>query len=462
MTWRFRPGLLLRLALTNALVFSVGAGLVIFSITSLSLKYLQGHLDESVTAELEILESDYVIDGLTGVVGLIRERDRLESAWHGRIYRLETPDGQVLAGDFPHWPEALDIGAGPIATSAQITPGAPITEWMMAARLLPGGERLLVGFDRTETLALSSQIRRAAGWSIPLAVLLAVIGSIAANRTAARQIRTIDASARRIVEGDLRHRIPLQGSGDELDRLTQTLNTMLDRINDLIAATRGATDAIAHDLRTPLARLRVALEDAQPHPPSADQWHPWLQDRVDDIDRVLGSFSALLQLATVESGVLRTQFQSVGLATVVSDVVSLYEAVAADADCTLRFSAVEGNTPIMGDRHLLFQAIANLLDNALKFTPKGGQIQIRLTREGSHLQLEVEDSGPGIPTGDEERVFERLFRHDHARQSAGFGLGLSLVRAIARLHDGDCVVVPKAQGALLRIRLPVAQRNSQR
>ena len=453
---------MLRLALINTLVFSLGAGLVIFSITSLSLQYVQGHLDESVTAELAILESDYRIDGLGGVIGLIQERDRLDSAWHGRIYRLESAEGQLLAGDFPHWPTELVMDAAPIALHAQVPPDNTEIQWMVAARVLPAGERLLVGFDRAETLALASQVRRAAGWSVPLALLIALVGSFAASRTAARQIGTINASARRIVAGDLQHRIPLQGSGDELDRLTQTLNTMLDRINELIAATRGATDAIAHDLRSPLARLRAALEDGQRRPPDPALLAPWLQERVEDIDQVLGSFSALLQLATVESGVLRSQFRPVGLATVVSDAMSLYEAMAADIGCDLQLRGVEGNTPLMGDRHLLFQAVANLLDNALKFTPPAGQVLLTLTREGDWMQLDIEDNGPGIPTGDEDRVFDRLFRHDRTRQSQGYGLGLSLVRAIARLHGGDCKVVPHAGGALLRMRLPVAQRNSQR
>ncbi len=139
-----------------------------------------------------------------------------------------------------------------------------------------------------------------------------------------------------------------------------------------------------------------------------------------------------------------------------------YEAMAADIGCDLQLRGVEGNTPLMGDRHLLFQAVANLLDNALKFTPPAGQVLLTLTREGDWMQLDIEDNGPGIPTGDEDRVFDRLFRHDRTRQSQGYGLGLSLVRAIARLHGGDCKVVPHAGGALLRMRLPVAQRNSQR
>jgi signal transduction histidine kinase len=445
---RLPGGILFRLILINALIFSLGAGAVIILITLLGLSHLEAHLDESVSAELAILQSDYRIDGLRGLVGLIEDRAKLESAWHGRTYRLESADGRLLAGTFPHWPDGLTPAAGTRQVSVALPDHA--AHWVMRAGSLPGGERLLVGFDQAETRQLGARIWRAAGWSAPVALLLAFSAALAASRSTARQIRIINQSARRIMDGDFTHRIPHNGSGDEIDRLTETLNQMLDRINELITATRSATDAIAHDLRSPLARLRGALEEALHHRPSNTEWSPWLHDQIDEIDRVLGSFSALLQLATVESGLLRDTFARVDLGTVVHDAASLYEATATERGQNLTITCPDHATPVHGDRNLLFQAVANLLDNAVKFSPPNAAIRVRLSRTGERWMLDVHDSGPGIAAEDRERVFERLFRHEHTRNSPGHGLGLSLVRAIFRLHGGDCVVCPTTTGAHIR------------
>ncbi|ULQ46403.1 HAMP domain-containing histidine kinase [Flagellatimonas centrodinii] len=458
--WR-KLGATTRLTLLNAVVFGLSALAVIVLVVVLTHRYMRYHLSESLQAELAILVADYHIDGLEGVIGLIRDRENFETEWHRRTYRLEDVDGRQLAGPYPTWPPDLGTSREPVEVAkSEAAEGS--TPWLITGTRLPGGERLLVGFDTVEEDALSHEVERAAGWSLLVATLLAFVGSYLVNRAAARQVAIIDQSAQRIMAGDLDHRIPSTGSGDELDQLGETLNQMLDRINELISATRSATDAIAHDLRSPLARLRGALEEAITSPPPDPKRKEWLQDQIAQLDQVLGTFKALLQLATVESGVLRARFTGVSMATVVSDALSLYEAAATERGIRLRYASANADTPITGDRHLLFQAVANLLDNAIKFSPPDRDVSVRLARHGDRLQLDVEDQGPGIPAGDEIRVFDRLFRHDAARQSAGFGLGLSVVRAIARLHHGDCQVIPSRVGAHLRMHVPLRYRNSQR
>lgn len=444
-----------RLSLLNALVFGLCAVGVIAVIVTLADRSMRDTLAENLAAELDVMRKDYAIDGLGGVSGLIDLREQFDSAQQARTYRLETASGELLAGHWGYWPKGLvpDNGTIRLENSAR---GEGI-QWLMRATQLPDGTRLLVGFDNYEKVQMQNSLRRAALWGLLAALVLAVSGGFLVNRAALAQVGTITRSAQRIMEGDLSHRIPNDAAGDEFDELSRTLNRMLDRINELIAAIRSATDAIAHDLRSPLTRHRAALEQALHRPPAAADLPDWLHGNLQQLDQVLGSFTALLQLATVESGVLRGQFGNVALNTVLADAVSLYEAAAAERG--VRIMADVSETPALmlrGDRNLLFQSAANLLDNALKFSPAGGIIQLRLAVDGRQLRVDVEDEGPGIPLSERERVFERLFRGDRARHTPGFGLGLSLVRAVARLHGGDCSVVDSPRGARLRLSLPRA------
>lgn len=446
-----------RLTLLNVLVFGLCTIGVIVVVVTLADRFMRANLAENLAAEVDVMRKDYAIDGLSGVRGLIDLREHFDSEHQARTYRLETADGRLLAGHWPAWPAGLETDGGLLRLkNSEREDGSGTTEWLMRATRLPDGNRLLVGFDNYEQLQIRDNLRQAALGGLLVALLLAVTGGVLVNRAALAQIGIITRSAKRIIQGDLSHRIPAENSGDEFDALSRTLNQMLDRINDLIAAIRNATDAIAHDLRSPLTRHRAALEQALRAPPAAEELPAWLHDNLAQLDQVLGSFGALLQLATVESGVLRGQFSTVALSAVLNDAVSLYEAPASERNVRLNLELGADDAKVQGDRNLLFQSAANLLDNALKFSPSGSNIRVLLKRSGAEWMLEVSDEGPGIPQADHERVFDRLFRGDEARNTPGFGLGLSLVRAVARLHGGECRVLPAAQGARLRMTLPQA------
>jgi signal transduction histidine kinase len=444
-------GLAARITLLNVLVFSISTLGVIALTVTLAERSLRSNLEEALMAEVDIMRKDYAIDGIHGVRGLIDLREHFDSGRQARTYRLEAADGTLMAGHWPHWLEGLEPDGDPLRL-ANSGRGEGV-EWLFRATALPDGSRLLVGFDNYELLQVRAGLRDAALWTFALALLLAIGGGVLVSRTALTQVDTIRRSADRIMQGDLQHRIPVRAGGDEFDELSRTLNRMLDRINELIGAIRNATDAIAHDLRTPLTRLRAELEHAQLRPPAPEQLPDWLQDQLQRLDQVLHTFSALLQLATVESGVLRAQFGAVDLRAVLADTMSLYDAAAAERGVRVAVEAPEAPLPVPGDRNLLAQTVANLLDNALKFSPDSGEIRVALRADGGMAVIEIRDEGAGIAAADAERVFERFYRGDSARATPGFGLGLSLVRAVARLHGGDCRLLPVERGTCVRMTL---------
>lgn len=452
---RLLPGrLATRLSLLNALVFGLCAIGVIMLVVTLADRSMSDDLAEDLDAEIDVMYKDFEIDGLEGVRGLIELREEFDGKRQARTYRLESAAGALLAGHWPYWPPDLKLNNGELKLPYKER--SADAEWLMRAVTLSDGSRLLIGLDNYEQVHLRDILERAAAWGLALALVLAISGGALVNRAALRQVSTINRSARRIIEGDLSHRIPTAAdSRDEFGDLSRTLNQMLDRINELIAAIRSATDAIAHDLRSPLSRLRAALEDALTTPPDPAALPEFLHTNIRHLDQVLNSFSALLQLATVESGVLKARFGPVALGKVIDDAVSYYEAAATERDLRIDVSMPPRAISVSGDRHLLFQCVTNLLDNALKFSPEGGAIRLRLCERGGNVTLDVEDQGHGIVRSDRERVFERLFRGDLSRNTPGFGVGLSLVRAAARLHGGDCVVVDSESGACLRLTLPL-------
>jgi signal transduction histidine kinase len=248
-----------------------------------------------------------------------------------------------------------------------------------------------------------------------------------------RRLDAINRMSRDIMTGDLSHRVPVRGTGDDFDTLAGNLNAMLARIQDLMVTVKGVSENIAHDLRTPLARLRSRLEAARIQPPTADLYETWVDGTIAEVDKVLETFEALLKIAEIESGKPRESFAKVDLTSVVADVVEFYEPLAEERD--QRFDiAIEAVHEIIGDRNLLFRALANLIDNAIKYAPLGGYVGVTLRNDPSGPTVLVADNGPGIPPQAHEKVFRRLFRLETSRSKPGNGLGLSLVAAVVDLH----------------------------
>lgn len=442
-----------RLTLANSALLAAGFGLLLMLVTWLAGQYMLGHVEESVEAELDILTAEFRVDGVRGISGLIRQRLDVRSANHDRVYRLEDAAGNLLIGNLDRWPDSAGRESLPLRLPSLLHRGQTeiVARWVR----LPDGSRLLVGFDEYEVEQVRSDIRRAALVSFGLMLLASLGGGYLITRAALRPVETIRRAAQQIMDGDLQHRVPLRsGDGaDEFDRLAQTLNGMLDRIARLIATVRGATDNIAHDLRSPLTRHRARIEAALSHPPTADELPDWLERNLADVDQVLSTFQSLLRIARVDSGLLRSEFSELDVGRLVRDAIELMEPLAEERGLRLVVSAPEG-AACTGHRDLLFQTVLNLIDNAIKYSPHGGTVELSLTRDGDHWRLCVRDEGPGIPAAERERVFERLYRLESARDTPGLGLGLSLVQSVVALHRGTIALDDAAPGLAVTLRLP--------
>ena len=267
-----------------------------------------------------------------------------------------------------------------------------------------------------------------------MTVVLALAGGVMMSRSMMRRLEVINETSREIMAGDLSRRIPTQGTGDDFDQLTDNLNNMLDRIELLMEDVRRVSDNIAHDLRTPLSRLRQRLELMKLPGADKEQLREQVEQTLGEADALLATFNALLRIARLESEDRRAGFSEVDLAALVADVAELYEPLAEDKQQQL-LTTVKARVRVHGDRDLLFQALANLVDNAIKYTPAGGSIELSCEAGAAGARITISDNGPGIPQDARTRVFQRFFRLDTSRATAGSGLGLSLVAVVAKLHQ---------------------------
>jgi signal transduction histidine kinase len=315
----------------------------------------------------------------------------------------------------------------------------------------------LVGRDIRELAATRSLIREALGWGLAMTFALALLGGWLMSAGVVRRLDAVNNVSREIIDGDLSRRVPRDGSGDDFDQLADNLNRMLTRIESLMASVRQVSDNIAHDLRTPLSRLHTKLSELRdtglPEAAAAD-----VDAAIADAEELLGAFNGLLRIARVESGARRAAFTDVDLKPLLLDVAELYEPLASDKDQALAVvSDDSGALRVNGDRDLLFQALANLLDNAIKYTPPHGDIELRSGRVGGHVVVGVSDTGPGIPPAQRAKVLQRFYRIDASRSAPGHGLGLSLVQAVAQLHEAELRLEDAGPGLRVELRFPSAE-----
>ncbi|MFQ5673130.1 MAG: ATP-binding protein [Nitrospinales bacterium] len=312
---------------------------------------------------------------------------------------------------------------------------------------------LLVGRDIHELEEKRAIILQALAWAFALTVVLGLAGGFVISAGMLRRIETINETSRRIMTGDLSRRMPLSGSGDEFDQLAQNLNNMLDQMQTLMDGIRQVSDNIAHDLRGSLTRLRGHLDFWQGQLAGPDANRPIVDKIVKEADNLLATFNALLRIARVEAGGRRAGFAGVELKTVILDVVELYEPLMTEKGQSLEVD-LRGDLTVLGDRDLLFQAFANLLDNAAKYTPGDGKIRVALDRDADGVRVVIADTGKGIPAHARGRVFQRFARLEETPDVAGSGLGLSLVAAVVKLHDGEIRLHDNHPGLKVEIVFP--------
>lgn len=446
-----------RLALLYMAIFALSVLMLLGFIYWSTEGFLESQIEETVNAEILGLSERYELLGLAGVIHIINERIGNDAS-RSSLYLLTDMEFNPLAGNLERWPSDVTRDAHAAANKSE--------EWLhfalsgvgmddgrdaMAKHIrLKGGFHLLVGRDDTEKVRVEKLIVKSMGWGFALTLVLGIIGGLFMSRGMLRRIDVINRASREIMRGDLSRRIPRLGTNDEFDQLIQNLNDMLDRIENLMDGVKQVSDNIAHDLRSPINRLRGRLEVAMLQKPDMETYRATIEQTIAGTDEVIRTFNALLKIARAEAGLNREEIEEINLVTIARDMVELYEPLAEEKN--IRLDTDFGNDVCLpGDRHLLSQAMANLLDNALKYTPEDGVVTVSLSSNRKLATLQVADSGPGIPYAERERVLERFYRLESSRNAPGSGLGLSLVAAVAKLHNADLLLEDNRPGLRVKV-----------
>ena len=451
MTWpRLSRNLTLRLTLAYMALFCGSIALM------LGISYAAGvwrplrQVEAQVRAESDALLQTYQAGGRNALIRALETRAQSNQP-RARYHVLVAPNGAVVAANLMDWPlqrqrEWLRYEFGSYATGAEEEHEAVVRD-----RLLPGGYRLLVGMDTEDLDEREDLILDGLTWGAGMTLLLGLVSGLALSVVVSQRLESINRAARAVIAGDLSGRVKLQGSGDDFDQLSATLNEMLARIERLVAAISRVSDNIAHELRTPLSRLIVELEDLAAADDPA-QVEAGVAAALEEAARLQRLFETLLRLARVQSGGHMAS-APVDLSSLLADAAELHGPAAEERGQTIELG-LEPGLVLQGSRDLLFQMASNLLDNAVKFSPPGGVIRLGAKRRERGIDLWVEDQGPGVPAEERNRVFERFYRSPGAEAAPGFGLGLSLVQAIAEQHGATVLLEDAAPGLRALVRFP--------
>ena len=376
--------------------------------------------------------------------------ERLE----GRLYLFADPSYAPVAGNLAAWPSSLKDAEGwNTFNTPEAKSDAANRPLRVAFETLPDGSHLLVGRDIEHLDEFEARIKTALALCIVLIFVLAGVASLYVTRRTVGRIEAINTTSRSIMQSGLGKRIPLRGTRDEWDQLALNLNSMLDRIEALMGEVKQVTDNVAHDLRTPLTRMRARLEKAHGRQRDGHDDQSLISDTIAHLDGVLGMFASLTRISQIEANDRTAGFRAVNLAEIANEVVELFDAAAEDKGAHIE-AAGAPLALVSGDRDLLFDAVANLVDNALKHGRDAGQVSVEVTRSDDGAAISVADDGPGIPAAERRHVFKRFYRLERSRRAPGNGLGLSLVAAVARLHGADIEMLDNAPGLKFQLRFP--------
>jgi signal transduction histidine kinase len=414
--------------------------------------FVRDRSDRAILTEVASLREAYERTGRDGLVALIREH-LADKSFADHVYLLVDPQQRVLAGNLGQWPQATVGPAGWVefrgVKAAPGQAGQPLIRAIVET--FPSGDRLLAGRDISELDSFTASIKAAVISGIVLIFTLAAMASVLVTRRTVGRIEQINAISRAIMASGLDQRIPLRGSNDEWDRVAENLNQMLDRIQTLMGEVKQVSDNVAHDLRTPLTRMRGRLEKAYLGERAAESDQALIGDTIADLDAVLRVFASIVRIAQIETQAREGGFRPVNLVEIAGEVVELYDA-AAEQDGTRLVLTGDREVMATGDRDLIFDAIANLVDNGLKHGRAGGQVVVACEMIEGGPVISIADDGPGIPTCSHEQVFKRFYRLEQSRYTPGNGLGLSLVAAVARLHGARIEMCDNAPGLKIKLR----------
>jgi signal transduction histidine kinase len=406
---------------------------------------LIGQFEQRIRTEAAAMAQEYRVEGVNGVQQAVGERDRTPG---DLAYGLEDRSGRPLAGRLA----GARVRSGWSTVRVRDGPGRA-EKIRVFATDLGGGFRLMVGDDDERI----EQVERDLVVRVILAflgvIVLGGLGGFGLSRVVHRRLTAITDTAQAIIDGDLARRIPERGSGDDLHRLAMTLNRMLDRIQSLMESLRQVSNDIAHDLRTPLTRLRQRLESALAYGSNDVDRTASIESALEDLDSILGTFAALLRIAQIESGMRRAAFRPTDLASTARTVAEAFGPAAEDLGGRLELQCSEPAI-VDGDPELLTQMLVNLVENALRHGGPGVAVTIRIDGSMNDRQVSVLDTGPGVPEAERERLFDRFYRLERSRSTPGSGLGLALVAAVARLHGAEVSVHNLQPGLEARVSFP--------
>lgn len=467
-----------RLSALFLLLFAGCAVILVFYMTSVSGRMLVDQIQDTIDEEMLGLGNAYQSGGLPRLVRVIEMRARQPGA---NLYLITDPQGRILAGNVqslepgviqtPGWtprpfayqrfgeadPERRAARVGD-DVSAPANPDMPVHFATALVLRLPNQMIVMVGRDLGEPERFRSVVQQA------LVVTLGIMGVGAfliwyfVGRTALRRIDRVSEASRRIMGGDLSGRLPVDGSGDEFDRLSGSLNEMLARIGTLNEGLREVSDNIAHDLKTPLTRLRNKAEAALNGPKQQGEYREVLENTIAESDQLIRTFNAILMISRLEAGYSSEPTEPVDLGAIVADVTELYEPAAEEVGVTLHHQ-IEAQLMVSGNRELIGQALSNIVDNAIKYAAGGAEnkVAVTLSRQGGEARLDIRDSGPGIPPEDRQRVTERFVRLEQSRSQPGSGLGLSLAKAVMAFHSGRLELGDNHPGLAVSMIFPLAE-----
>jgi hypothetical protein len=489
-----------RLTLVYLVVFSLFAAFLLGYFAFNTRRLINEQIATIVSGELQLLQVQYNQAGIRRLVGLVEVRSRRPGS---SLYLVTTPMGEGLAGNVGSLEPGILESEGWVETAYRRLEEPESAEHNALVRVtrLPGGIRILVGRDLDERERMLHIVALAGRWSVAIVIVLGIAGGVFVSRRVLKRVDAMTGTTQTIMAGDLSGRLSVIGSGDEFDRLAVNLNGMLERIESLMRGLKEVTDNIAHDLKTPLTRLRNRCEAALRTANSETEFRRVLEDTIEESEGLIRTFDALLMIARAESGEVREGMAEFDVAEVARDVSELYEPLAEDKGLTLEVNAKQ-HAAVKGNRELVSQALANLVDNAIKYAapaplpatagvpppppcppplagesrvgdvgetpavPEGvgaaavngarSSILVTAAAEQDRIVLTVSDHGPGIPSADRSRVVDRFVRLERSRSLPGSGLGLSLVSAVARLHGGELRLEDNAPGLRARISLPRA------
>jgi signal transduction histidine kinase len=445
-----------RIVIIYFVAFALSAAAIVAFTYWNTVKALNAQTDRDVSSEANVLSDDYFRLGIVGLIDNIIARYPLGS--QGHLYLLAHSGNMRVVGNLDDWPQTQSLGGDIVEFNYE-----PRQHQIHRARgrviELSGDYVLLVARDVYERYQTEDQVTKSLPWSVLLMIVLGIAGGALISHQLLARLDAINRTSREIMAGDLSRRVPVGRTGDEFDSLSENLNRMLDRTERLMKGMKEVTDSVAHDLRTPLNRLRNRLESVSngldPETPEATA----IDSAIAETDRLIATFNALLLIAEAEAGVAREAMTPLDLREIVEGVAELYSPLAEENNLALEI-APSGEAVIFGNKSLISQALANLIDNAIKYTPSGGNVRVAIRQSPGAVSLSVSDTGPGIAAADRARVVERFVRLEESRNSPGTGLGLSLVAAVARLHDAKLALDDNKPGLIASLVFPSMRKSS--